>query len=209
MARSNLIRRARQVRDQPLAEGDFLHFAWADLTSMIKPLTEIIQAIGLRSIRLGSVHSGSIKLMFRMSMICLDLLPTVLWLRPNCFARSSARMCGVWLLSNRKLTWPMAWAIAAAQVLALTAFQRRRSFAGELGRQCADTWAYSSFRCVAAKRIGQLDDLIVDRPYLLGNLLGGCGWHGVHFFRLRLRVFAACLRLDFAFALISFSGLRN
>lgn len=78
--------------------------AWR--ASTINPSTWISQAIGLSPIRLGSVQCGSACPEFNNFMIAVDFAPPVLVLRPKCRHSSSARMCGVWLLSNRKLTLP-------------------------------------------------------------------------------------------------------
>ena len=74
--------------------------------STIRPFTWISQAIGLSASRLGSVQFGSIGPIFNNSMIAVDFAEPVFGLRPKCGHNSSARMCGVWLLSNRKLTRP-------------------------------------------------------------------------------------------------------
>src|SRR3954447_5750430 len=76
----------------------------------------MIQALGASPARLGSVHSGSKGRILSMGRTCFDLACPVAEEMATSLSISVNFLCGVWLLSSRKLTQPMVLTIVQAQV---------------------------------------------------------------------------------------------
>ena len=140
----------------------------------MKPLTSIIQAIGLSSIRWRSIQWKSNWRILSRSRIAFALPWPVLSATPNALSMAVSFRCGVWLLSSRKLTQPITRTTAQAHTSGLPLVSGEGRFRASAAASFRQSIWYSCGEMGLAERIGQAHDGVVGG-------LGGFGDRGFTF----------------------------
>ena len=118
---------------------------------MMRPLTSIIQIIGLSSMRLGSVQRWSNWRIFSIVRIAFDFPWPVLSATPNALSMAVSFRCGLRLLSSRKLTQPIVRTIPQAQVSGLPLGNGDGRLRASAPASLRHNASYSSSRCSRQK----------------------------------------------------------